>query len=321
MERVCLRENRIQDIEGLSALADSLQELDLYDNLISHIRGLDELKHLTSLDLSFNKIKHIKHINHLKDLKDLYFVSNKISNIDGLDELVHLRQLELGSNRIREIKNLDSLAALEELWVAKNKITQISGLSNLSNLRLLSIQSNRISDLSPLREVPQLEELYVSHNMLESLQGLEGNTKLRVLEISHNKVKTLEGIGPLAELEEFWASYNHIDDIAGVEKELADKKALTTVYFEGNPLQLRSPALYRNKVRLALPQVQQIDASKCRAERGGHPVSIPPTLLIRGDLTLRNSIRSSNLSFPFLPAGGGIFRPISLFFCSYLSFF
>jgi hypothetical protein len=34
------------------------------------------------------------------------------------------------------------------------------------------------------------------------------------------------------------------------------------VYFEGNPLQTRAPALYRNKVRLALPQIMQIDASK-----------------------------------------------------------
>lgn len=42
---------------------------------------------------------------------------------------------------------------------------------------------------------------------------------------------------------------------------MAKKEKLETVYFEGNPLQLRQPALYRNKVRLALPQVQQIDAT------------------------------------------------------------
>jgi protein phosphatase 1 regulatory subunit 7 len=47
-----------------------------------------------------------------------------------------------------------------------------------------------------------------------------------------------------------------------VERELRDKEKLETVYFEANPLQLTSPALYRNKVRLALPQIKQIDASK-----------------------------------------------------------
>jgi protein phosphatase 1 regulatory subunit 7 len=129
-------------------------------------------------------------------------------------------------------------------------------------LRLLSIQSNRIRDLSPLRDVPQLEELYISHNALESLAGLEHNTRLRVLEVSNNRIASLRGLGPLAELEEFWASYNQIADFAEVERELGDKRALTTVYFEGNPLQLRGPAVYRNKVKLALPQVRQIDASE-----------------------------------------------------------
>jgi protein phosphatase 1 regulatory subunit 7 len=260
--RLCLRQNLIQDIEGLSCIAESLQDLDFYDNLISHIRGLDDLVNLTSLDLSFNKIKHIKHISHLTNLTDLFFVANKISKIDGLAGLTKLRNLELGSNRIRELQNLESLTALEELWVAKNKITSLAGLSGLPNLRLLSIQSNRIQDLSPLKDVPQLEELYISHNMLESLEGLQHSTRLRVLEVSNNKIASLAGLAPLAELEELWASYNLIADFVEVERILGDKLALTTVYFEGNPLQLRGPALYRNKVRLALPQVQQIDASK-----------------------------------------------------------
>lgn len=48
-----------------------------------------------------------------------------------------------------------------------------------------------------------------------------------------------------------------------MEQELADKKNLQTVYFEGNPLQRLNAITYRNKVRLALPQIVQIDASKC----------------------------------------------------------
>jgi hypothetical protein len=35
---------------------------------------------------------------------------------------------------------------------------------------------------------------------------------------------------------------------------------LEEVYFEGNPVQKREPVLYRNKLRLALPQVAKIDA-------------------------------------------------------------
>ncbi|KAK0376468.1 protein phosphatase 1 regulatory subunit SDS22 [Colletotrichum limetticola] len=260
--RLCLRQNSIQSIDGLAALAPTLEDLDFYDNLISHIRGFDDLVNLTSLDLSFNKIKHIKRVNHLTKLKELFLVANKISTIENLEGLDDLTSLELGSNRIRVLQNLDSLKKLEELWVAKNKITELTGLGGLSNLRLLSIQSNRIRDLAPLAEVPGLEELYISHNALTSLAGIEKSEKLRVLDISNNAVASVKGLAPLKNLEELWASYNQIGDFNEVEKELKDKEHLTTVYFEGNPLQLRGPAVYRNKVRLALPQLSQIDASE-----------------------------------------------------------
>ena len=49
-----------------------------------------------------------------------------------------------------------------------------------------------------------------------------------------------------------------------MEAELGGIEGLETVYFEGNPLQLSGPALYRNKVRLALPQIKQIDASESK---------------------------------------------------------
>jgi protein phosphatase 1 regulatory subunit 7 len=56
---------------------------------------------LTSLDLSFNKIKHIKNISHLKKLTEIFFVQNKISRIEGLEELTGIKNLELGANKIR----------------------------------------------------------------------------------------------------------------------------------------------------------------------------------------------------------------------------
>jgi len=262
--RLCLRQNLIQEIEGLACLAPTLEELDLYDNLIAHIKGLEDLVHLTSLDLSFNKIKHIKRVNHLENLTDVYFVQNKIGAIEGLDGLIKLRNLELAANRIREIENLDTLTGLEELWLGKNKITELKGLSSLSSLKILSIQSNRIRQISGLESLANLEELYISHNALTSLSGLQQNAKLRVLDISNNTISSLQGLESSKELEELWASYNDIGDFTEVEKALSDKKQLNTVYFEGNPLQLKQPALYRNKVRLTLPQVQQIDATFVR---------------------------------------------------------
>ncbi|MCJ1301541.1 Protein phosphatase 1 regulatory subunit sds22 [Hypocenomyce scalaris] len=264
LERLCLRQNQISHIEFPSTLGPKLQDLDLYDNLISHLKGLDGFTSLTSLDLSFNKIKHIKHLERLTSVTDLYFVQNKIQKIEGLEGLSKLRNLELAANRIREIENLHTLTGLEELWLGKNKITELKNLSSLTNLKILSIQSNRLPRIQGLEDLCNLEELYVSHNALTAISGLDRNLKLRVLDISNNEITNLTDLEHLTHLEEVWASSNQLSSFEEVEGQLADKEELNTVYFEGNPLQTKNPFMYRNKVRLALPQVQQIDATFVR---------------------------------------------------------
>ena len=169
------------------------------------------------------------------------------------------------------------MTGLEELWLGKNKITELKvscldricrtfsqirqNISHLNNLKILSIQSNRLPKISGLSALTNLEELYISHNALDEISGLENNANLRVVDISNNRITHLTNLEKQEHLEELWASSNLITSFEEVEKELADKKKLNTVYFEMNPLQLRNPALYRNKIRLALPQIQQIDAS------------------------------------------------------------
>ena len=106
-----------------------------------------------------------------------------------------------------------------------------------------------------------MQELYVSHNALTSLSGVDHCTNLRVLDISNNQISRLEKLGPLKKLEEFWASNNQLSSFEDVDRELTDKDALETVYFEGNPLQTKNAVTYRNKIRLALPRIKQIDAS------------------------------------------------------------
>ncbi len=150
---------------------------------------------------------------------------------------------------------------LDPHGTSRSSLTLSQNISHLSNLKILSIQSNRLPQLSGLSKLTNLKELYVSHNALTEISGLDNNVSLRVLDVSNNQIAHLTNLGNLDQLEELWASSNLIQSFHEVEKELGDKQELNTVYFEMNPLQLKSPALYRNKVKLALPQIQQIDAS------------------------------------------------------------
>lgn len=126
--------------------------------------------------------------------------------------------------------------------------------------------------------MPNLEELYISHNGLLKIEGLDRVPRLRIVDVGNNRLETLEGLqGNVENLEEFWvyfpvwytnscqqASYNQFSSFQDVENQLSEKKGLTTVYFEGCPLQTENRPTYRNKLKLALPSLKQIDATYCQ---------------------------------------------------------
>ncbi|KAK5006038.1 hypothetical protein LTR28_006970 [Elasticomyces elasticus] len=264
LEKLGLRNNHIPSIELPEVLSETLVELEISDNMISHCKGFETCTKLKSLDLGYNNIKHIKRVGTLKALEHLYLVQNKISRIEGLDGLTNLKNLELGANRIRVIEGLETLTALEQLWLGQNKISKLENLDTLTNLKTLSIQANRITSLSSLARLPHLEELYISDNLITTLEPLSANTALHTLDVQNNPLASLTGTKPLARLENFWASNCKLESFRELERELGDKRELKEVYFEGNPLQKQNEVLYRNKVRLALPQVVKIDAAYVR---------------------------------------------------------
>lgn len=265
LESLCLRQNLLTSMSAVSELpAETMEELDLYDNRINHISShVNKLVNLTNLDLSFNKIKNIKNIDKLVKLENLYFVQNKIREIKNLETLQKLKNLELGGNKLEEISDtMLKLPSIEQLWLGKNKIPRLENLSNLVNLRVLSIQSNRLTKIEGLEKLVNLEELYLSHNGISKIENLENNTKLTVIDVTSNRISKLENLSHLVNLTDFWCSYNQVSSFDEIAKELGKLPELDTVYFEGNPIQTSNPTAYRRKLRLNLgPSLTKIDAT------------------------------------------------------------
>jgi protein phosphatase 1 regulatory subunit 7 len=141
--------------ENLSILVN-LTELELYDNQLVEIQGIETLVNLKVLDLSCNRIAKIqgisfqiyifkgifyllKGLSTLSRLNRLFLVNNKIERIEGLENLFELELLELGENHIKKIENLEHLTNLEKLFLGKNKIRRIEGIQTLTKLRILSL--------------------------------------------------------------------------------------------------------------------------------------------------------------------------------------
>ncbi len=96
---------------------EKLVKLQLDNNIITKIEGLEGLVNLQWLDLSFNLITKIEGLDKCTKLTDLSLFKNRITVLSGLENLKELNVLSVGSNMLLNLE--DSIDYLRRL---KNKL-------------------------------------------------------------------------------------------------------------------------------------------------------------------------------------------------------
>ncbi|KAM8845505.1 dynein regulatory complex subunit 3 [Spinachia spinachia] len=94
----------------------SLTRLDLNNNLIEKIEGLDRLVNLTHLNMSFNKIEKIEGLGYLQKLKLLNLSNNRISVIENMDTLEKLTHVFVANNLLGQLENVVYLRRFKNLF-------------------------------------------------------------------------------------------------------------------------------------------------------------------------------------------------------------
>ncbi|XP_029364433.1 dynein regulatory complex subunit 3 [Echeneis naucrates] len=94
----------------------SLTRLDLNNNMIKIIDGLDHLIHLKWLNLSFNQIKKIQGLQSLQKLDLLNLSYNRISVIENMDKLEKLTHFSIAHNLLQQLDNVRYLRQLKGLF-------------------------------------------------------------------------------------------------------------------------------------------------------------------------------------------------------------
>jgi protein phosphatase 1 regulatory subunit 7 len=107
---ILLRNNRIIKIENLKNV-NYLEELDLSYNQIEVIENLDHLN-LRKLNLMNNCIRNISGLDNLKTLVELNLSKNSISRLKGLQNLFSLRYLYVSSNQLSRAKQVAYISEL-----------------------------------------------------------------------------------------------------------------------------------------------------------------------------------------------------------------
>lgn len=176
--------NQIQVISNLHTLP-FLIFLDLYNNQIRAICGLEQVPSLRVLMLGKNQIEKVERLDALTKLDVLDLHCNKLQAISGLAHLCELRVLNLAGNQISQIEaaGLRGLASLAELNLRRNVISAVSGVDCLPALQRLFLSYNQIGSVrsvASLGEVSGLLELALDGNPL----AIEPSYRSSVLELS-----------------------------------------------------------------------------------------------------------------------------------------
>ena len=114
-----------------------LEQLILHQNCISVMEGMQALKYLRVLNLSYNNISVIEGLDNLP-IKELHLKGNKIKQLHGLDKLPHLTLLDVSENSIISLSQLEQCNNLVHLDVSFNCIEYIRQVEYLQNIPWLT---------------------------------------------------------------------------------------------------------------------------------------------------------------------------------------
>jgi len=118
----------IKNIEDLDRLYKSVQELDISNNNIKDLDGIENFTNLRTLNMNNNKIKNIKNLDKLKELRYVSFRNNNIFEIEGIEGLPNLEHLDLsGNTKISKIPDfMNEMESLKVLKLANCSIKDFS---------------------------------------------------------------------------------------------------------------------------------------------------------------------------------------------------
>ena len=170
-----LRVQRLSESDIMETLREvlkslpNLKELDLSFQALTTFKYLENLP-LTSLNLTENRIQALAGLETLTGLQNLNLSRNKIRTFDGLESLTELRHLDLSRNPLERVEGLGRLTKLESLDISEHnrdhsgnylKRLTVQGLVSLTRLKKLSLGTVYPieEDLAPLEN---LEELHLN---------------------------------------------------------------------------------------------------------------------------------------------------------------
>lgn len=199
LEYVNLSNTKVKDVSPLKDI--ELYVLDISNN--ENIKGYEQIKHLKTLNMASCGIKDISKINELKELTSLDLSENtEIKNIDQLNNSVS--ELKLDDCNLNEINSICHLTKLAYISLKNNNLENINGIEKLNNLYYIDLSGNIIKDFSKIAKI--------NGNSNEEDMMFED---ARTLVVEDAGIKDISIFNGLSNISSLYLANNEITDLSG----------------------------------------------------------------------------------------------------------
>lgn len=147
--RLDLRGQKVRSLDcNLVNLTPKMEFVYLRDNKLANLAGIEILRRVKVLDLSFNEFKGpgFEPLANCKALQQLYLAGNQITSLSGLPQLPNLEFLSVAQNKLKSLA-MAPQPRLQVLAASKNKISTFKGFPHLPMLEHLRLEENPISEM------------------------------------------------------------------------------------------------------------------------------------------------------------------------------
>ncbi|EAX99590.1 Leucine Rich Repeat family protein [Trichomonas vaginalis G3] len=192
-----------------------IKYLDVSDNEIQDLMGIELLEDLVLLDCSKNFIKRLSNLEKCVSLKRLLISSNEITNVFLKSAIPKLVVLDLHKNQLKKIDFGKYFPLVSELYCDNCQLTSLNGLQEFASLKHFTAKGNMIYDVDNIAS-NTLADLDLTGNKVSKLSFISKFPNLVFINVSQNPItdKSLEGVKQCPAIRAFRCSNTDITRIS-----------------------------------------------------------------------------------------------------------
>ncbi len=201
--RALLREGRVivlrvanTALEHMTAVAGlpDLEELDLSENRLVRITGLEQAARLRRLTLRGNRLDDLSGLAGCRGLVALDVVGNRLAGLQTLPELPALENIYLDENPLGSLAGIERAPGLQCLFATRCGLADLRGLGAPPRLIQVALTGNRLTRLDELGGLVTLQIVWAGNNLLEDASALARLPALRSADLRDNRLRAIPAL-------------------------------------------------------------------------------------------------------------------------------